>query len=93
MALDYDAHATVDGGMIKFSGVDFSNGSKPLLVIKRTKSVLVMKVPGRKVWNGRFSPNRYAPAEYIVYKILRESGRSLTLERIVDFPCSVKAAK
>lgn len=93
--LSYDARLELrPDGTAKFHGVDFELGRKQIRLVSRRADILVLQVPGRMVWNGNWSPRRYEPKEFMVYRILDEKGQltapgagsELTVERLIDFP-------
>ena len=51
--------------VVSFPGIDYSNGSKPLLIVHETRRALVVKVPGGKHFAGMGHQASH-PAEYMV---------------------------
>ena len=51
--------------IVSFPGLDYSNGSKPLLIVHETRLALVVKVPGGKHYAGMGWQASH-PAEYMV---------------------------
>tara|TARA_Y100000310_G_C20403507_1_gene678552 strand:- start:104 stop:412 length:309 start_codon:yes stop_codon:yes gene_type:complete len=51
--------------VVSFPGLDYSNGSKPLLIVHETRRALVVKVPGGKHFAGMGWQASH-PAEYMV---------------------------
>lgn len=85
--LSFDAHLDLrPDGTAKFQGVDFELGRKQIRVVARRADTIVLQVPGRMVWNGNWSPRRYEPKEFLVFRILDEKMNRLTVERLIDFP-------
>lgn len=72
-------------GTIVIHGFDYSNGSKPMRVWKRTKTHLVMKVPAGRCWNGNGQPWRSVPIRFCVFQILKAKDNELTLDPVLDF--------
>ena len=51
--------------VVSFPGIDYSNGSKPLLIVHETRRALVVKVPGGKHF-ASMGHQASHPAEYMV---------------------------
>lgn len=47
---------------------------------------IVIKVPGRTVWNGRWSDRVYARAQTLVYRIIRETERMGSFRQFIVEP-------
>ena len=88
----YDTHRIVfnSKSTVYFPGHDFNNGSKPLVVVADTKTVLVIKFPGGKHWAGNYQPWNYHQAEFAVYGKLSDTTegdrREVLAVKLVDFP-------
>lgn len=83
MSMDYDAHPEIaKDGSVTFRGVDFSG---KLRVHFRNKTILVIHRSGGKCWDGNFNPWRYVPAQFFVYRIVKDHATRPTVERIVEF--------
>lgn len=75
-------------------GVNFENGSNPLLLWKRwygSINVIVVKVPGRTVWKS-LGRQGYAPAEFEIMSVVKDEGVNdrgeliLYVRRYLDVP-------
>lgn len=55
-----------DANVVTFPGVDYSNGSRPILIVDETEFVVVVKIPGGKHWNGLYQPRANHPGVYLV---------------------------
>lgn len=54
-------------------------------VVKRTKEVVVLKVPGHKYWSSRCQQG-YAPAEFKVFRVVLDDGTStIEVHEITSF--------
>lgn len=89
-------------GTMKVHGVDYGNGSRPLLVWKRTRDYLVMKSPGGKYWSG-IGMQAYGPARFNVFRILEQPAgtessntrakfgkHTVRLENVIDIAIKAK---
>ena len=62
---------------------------------QRTGDILIIKEHGHKYWSGLYSPPSYAPAVFVVFRVIREVGHGdganrndmeMELEGLVEFP-------
>ena len=51
---------------VRFSGIDYGNGNKPILIVRETPDIIVVKIPGGTHWNGLYQPWRSHPGQYLV---------------------------
>ena len=57
----------IDGtNEVHFPGIDYSNGSRPLLIVTETRTVVVVKIPGGKHF-AAIGHQASHSAEYIVF--------------------------
>ena len=74
------------------SGVDYSNGSKPIRVVARRVergklTFVVVKIPGGKHWVGNYMPWESHPGDYHVLRILEQIDPGLyRCEDLMEFP-------
>jgi hypothetical protein len=77
-------------GTAETPGVDHSTGSKPLRVVKRTRDLLVLFIPGGSGW-ASVGESRYYAARFAVYRILRETAEGhLRVQEMTEFPARPK---
>ena len=55
-------------GRIDFGGIDFSN-RKPITIAKKTKDIIVFKIPSGTCWTSLYTPHKYVPTRYMVCKL------------------------
>jgi hypothetical protein len=94
-------HGPAEDGALstaEFPGVDFSNGTRPILVWHDRGDNVVFKIPAGKCWSGygesfRSVPGRYLVCRYVGDPVDRgtatESGmRSARVEKLFEMPVS-----
>jgi hypothetical protein len=95
--MSYDCNMEIVGdGTVRFRGVDFEG--RKLTVHKKQGDIIVIKVSGGSCW-ARIGERHYVPAEFVVYRIIKEHGRKkgfsgvveLTVDRVIDFPIKREA--
>lgn len=70
-------------------GVDFGNGSNPLIVWSRNAETIAIKVPSGSHWAGRGSTVSH-PGYYIIGKVLEETETSVKIERLLEMPLTAR---
>ena len=73
--------------IVGFPGINYENGRKPLLIVRETRQVVVVKLPGGKHWSGIGNQENHQ-AEYMVLLKLEddtEPGVEMVME-IVSTP-------
>jgi hypothetical protein len=56
-------------GAATFSGIEWNNGTKPILVWHQDKTNIVFKIPSGSHWSGRGSSSSH-PGQYLVTEII-----------------------
>lgn len=86
-----------DDGTAEFPGINWSNGTKPIVVWEETKTHVVLKFPPSKVWTGYGMPWKYKPAEFMVTEIIEAGAgdgteRRMRLREVLTMPVSKRGA-
>ena len=71
---------------VRFSGIDHGNGSKPILLVKETQELVVVKIPGGSHWTGNYQPRTSHPGEYMVLLKLEEDKPVQWLSELCTYP-------
>jgi hypothetical protein len=94
----YRAELREDGTAI-FPGVEFNNGSQPIVIWQETKTHIVFKIPGGKHWSGHGMQSSYG-AKFLVAELPAEPGwtdedgtRHLTVNKLFDMPVSKRGRR
>ena len=79
-----------DGETAYFPGIDYSNGSRPIVVVSQMRDLVVVKIPGGKHFSGRGTQSSH-PATYNVFALLEEQparrdARFFWAMELVEFP-------
>ena len=79
-----------DGKTAYFPGIDYSNGSRPIVVVSQMRDLVVVKIPGGKHFSGRGSQSSH-PATYNIFALLEEQpgspgARWFWAMELVEFP-------
>ena len=77
-------------GDASFPGIDYSNGSRPIVVVAKTEDLVIVKVPGGKHFSGIGMQSNH-PTVYIVFAILEvqletAARQELWVTELVEFP-------
>jgi hypothetical protein len=81
-----------DGGSWEQHGVDWGNGTKPILLWHKggrgDERFVVFKVPAGKHWQSITSPSVSHPGSFLVQRLVeeREDGNTLITEELFEMP-------
>lgn len=78
-------------GTVETFGIDYE--TRKITVECCNDSTLVLRVPGRSCWSGRFGDRHYAPPELLVFRILARSKKDpncLRVEGLIEISLARK---
>jgi hypothetical protein len=74
-------------------GVDWGNGTKPIVMWHRDAEHVVFKVPAGKHWSSLLEPSVSHPGNFVVGKIIDEGDGRIEVEELFEMPISARGRK
>lgn len=68
---------------VMISGIDYE--TRRIQVLARNEHAIVLKVPGRMCWDGRWTPRRYVSPEILVFRVVKDLGREIIVEPLIEW--------